>query len=45
MRVIGREQSIRVIGKKELSRAEHLTCLNVVVRGGGGGCGGTGALQ
>lgn len=43
VRVIGREQSIRVIDKEEPSTAEHLTCLNVVVGGCGGG--GEGALQ
>lgn len=39
MRVIDREQSIRVIDKEEPSRTEHLICLNVVVGGGGGGRG------
>lgn len=39
VRVIDREQSIRVIDKEEPSRTEHLTCLNVVV-GGGRGVGG-----
>lgn len=35
MRAINRKQSIWVIDKEEPSRAEHLTCLNVVVGVGG----------